>query len=457
MKVDVVVIGAGPGGYVCAIRLAQHGKKVIIVEKHKLGGECLNYGCIPSKALIFASSLYERIKQAEVFGIEVKGVSFNMSKLQAFREGLVKKLTGGVSFLLKQNKVQLVSGEAKFVAPRTITVGKDKIEADYFVVATGSGPIEIPGFKYDGKTIIGSKEALELGKIPKAIVILGGGVIGLELGTYFSKLGTKVTVLEMMSQVLPGVSADLVSVVTRSLKKRGVEIITGAKASKVKKGSGVEVTYEVGGKTHTVKGDNLLVTIGRKANTGSLGLEKAGVDIDKKGFVKVDNYCKSSVDHIYAIGDVTGPPLLAHKASNDGLRVADFISTWKKTDKRPMVGAIFTDPEIATAGMTEAEARALGDAKVGKFPFQALGRSLASDEAEGFVKVISNRHSDKVLGVEIVGAHASDMISEASLAIAKGLTVEDIATTIHPHPTLPEGLMEAAESVHKKAIHIFSR
>lgn len=478
MKVDVVIIGAGPGGYVCAIRLAQYGKKVIVIERDKLGGECLNYGCIPSKALIFASSLYERVRTGGEFGIEVSKARMNMNKLQGFRKNLISKLNHGIEFLLQQNKVEVVSGEASFIDPHRISVtSKHKvqtIEADHFVIATGSKPIQIPGFECDGTSVIGSKEALELKKIPKHLVILGGGVIGLELGTYFAKLGSKISVIEMMPQLLPGIDLDLVSVVEKALKKRGGDIYVNAKAKSLKrlsqrggkrqKGKAVSLTIEagglptVGGKEKVITGDKLLITIGRRANTEGLNLSAIGVLMNERGFIGVNDNLETSVSHIYAIGDVIGPPLLAHKASHEGLHVADAIVFRAHRVEKALSWAIFTDPEIAGVGVTREQAKAKGiEVVVGKFPFVALGRALATSESEGFIKVIADKKTEEIKGVFMVGAHASDLISEAALAVTKKLNLHDIIHTIHPHPTFPESFVEASEAAMGKAIHIFNR
>lgn len=461
MKTDVVVIGAGPGGYVSAIRLAQLGKKVILVERDKLGGECLNTGCIPSKALIFASSLFESVKQGTQFGLETTECRINLEKLQTFRANLISKLNAGIAFLLKQNKVEFLKGEAEFISPKKISVkqpnGSQEIEADFFVIATGSSPAQIPGFECDGRLVIGSKEALELKALPKELIVLGGGVIGLELGTYFSKLGSKVTIVEMMPQLLTGIPQDLVSVVERALTKRGVTVHKNVKAKKVEKGEPnnmIRLTFEEGGQS--ISADQLLVTIGRKANTERLGLDKAGIQLKEKGFISINESCQTSVPHIYAIGDVVGAPLLAHKASHEGIQVAEAIATGRKSKTKPIPWAIFTDPEIAHVGLTEEEAKARGEICVGKFPFAALGRALAVSEAEGFVKVVSDKQSEELLGVSIVGSHASDLISEGALAVTHRLKLSDLSGTIHPHPTLPEALMEAAEAAQGKAIHIKS-
>ena len=459
-KADVVVIGAGPGGYVCAIRLAQRGKKVILVEKHKLGGECLNYGCIPSKALIFASSIFEKTTKSQHFGIEVDGARFNPQKLQEWRRTLVKKLNQGIAFLLKQNKVDVVEGEAHFVDTHKISIKKsdgssEDIEAEKFVIATGTRSAKIPGFEVDGNLIIGSQEALELEGLPSTLLVLGGGVIGLELGMYFSKLGSQVTIVELLPNLLNDVDQELVSVLERNLKKRNVTIMKNTKAIKVEKDSNVTLTVETKGQQQDLTGDKLLVTVGRSANTGELNLISLHIETDAKGFIKVNDNLQTSSSHIYAIGDVIGGPLLAHKASFQGLQVADHITRGESLKKRPLSWAIFTDPEISGVGLTEKQAEVRGfEVKVGKFPFMALGRAVSIGEIDGFTKIIADKKTETVLGVFIVGPHASDLISEGALAVTHGLKLHDITGTIHPHPTLPESILEASEVALGEAIHI---
>ena len=459
-KADVVVIGAGPGGYVCAIRLAQRGKNVVLVERDKLGGECLNYGCIPSKALIFASSIFEKITKSSQLGIEVEGAKFNPQKLQEWRQNLVKKLNQGIAFLLKQNKVEVVTGEANFINAHKISIKKsdgtsEEIEGEKFVIATGSRAAKIPGFEFDGGLVISSKVALELDNMPEKLLVLGGGVIGLELGMYFSKLGSQVTIVELLPQLLNGVDQELVSVLERSLKKRNVTIMKNTKAVKMEMTPRIKLIVETQGQQQELIGDKLLVTVGRLANTERLNLANAGIQADNKGFIKVNENLETTSRNIYAIGDVVGAPLLAHKASFQGLQVADFITHGKDVKKRPIAHAIFTDPEIAGIGLTEDEAIAQGfEIKVGKFPFMALGRAVSVGEIDGFTKIIADKKTDVVLGVFIVGAHASDLISEGALAVTHKLKLEDIASTIHPHPTLPESIMEASEAALGKAIHI---
>jgi len=469
LSTSVVVIGSGPGGYVAAIRLAQLGKAVIVVEREKIGGVCLNVGCIPSKAIISASKLAKNARNGSIMGVDAI-VKVDITRLQDWKQSVVGKLTGGVSQLLKSYKVSVIHGNAKFLSPRRIAVvqfdGRDSktinIDFDQAVIATGSSPIEIPSLKFDGKRIISSSEALSLAAPPKKLLIVGGGVIGLEIGMAYANLfGTELTIVELLEQLLPGVDLDLVNIVTRSLQKLRANIFL---KSKVKSGvltsDGARVTFETpDGKELTTDVDYVLVSVGRKPNSTELGLEIAGVEVDQKGFVKVDRQLRTTTPDIFAIGDVVGGPLLAHKASREGIVAAEVISGLNSSfDNIAIPSAIFTDPEIAVVGMTTAETVSKGiQSRTGKFPFNANGRALASLETEGFTKILAEKESGGVLGIGIVGQEASDLISEATLAIEMGATLEDIALTIHPHPTLPETIMEAAENALGKAIHILNR
>ncbi|MCB9831786.1 MAG: dihydrolipoyl dehydrogenase [Planctomycetes bacterium] len=461
---DAVVIGAGPGGYVAAIRLGQLGVKTAIIERENVGGVCLNWGCIPSKAYIQAAKLFEGIHGAAEVGITVAAPAIDLKKTRAWKDSIVQRLTGGVSMLLQKAGVEIIKGQARFTGPTSLVVegaeGKQEIGFRNAMIATGSRSLEIPPFPYDGKDVISSTEALDLDAVPKHLCVIGGGVIGLEIGMYLNAFGAEVTVVEMMDQVLPGVDAEVVKTLGRVLKKRKIKVHTSTKALGYSgKGGKLEVEIEdQKGKRSKIACDKILVSVGRRPNSENLGLDQAGVQTDKRGFIPVDQQLRTNVANIFAIGDVAGGMLLAHKASKEGLVAAAVIAGKNEIyDVRAMPGAIFTEPEVATVGLSEEQARAAGhEVAVGRFPFTALGKSLAARDTEGFVKIVSDKKTDLVLGVHIIGAHASDLISEAALAIEMGATVEDIALTVHPHPTLGESLMEAAEAVHGMAVHILN-
>lgn len=458
-QTDVVVLGAGPAGYVCAIRLAQLGKKVTVIEKAEVGGVCLNRGCIPSKALIHAGTTLEKIKHADEMGISVSGVKLDFQKLMNWKNSVVTKLTGGIGQLLKANGCTVIQGEAKFVSPTSIEVktaqGTQAVSFKNAVIATGSRPAQIPGFDVDQELVLDSTGGLSQNDIPKTLLCVGGGYIGMELGTFYAKVGSQVTIVEAAPQLLSLVDADLVRVVQKKLQKLNVEIMTGVSVKSLKKNpKNVEVQFSNDQKKTF---DKVLVTIGRTPNTDSLGLEKAGVRLDPKGFITVNDRRQSSVSHIYAIGDVAGQPLLAHKGSKEGMVAAEAIAGMKTVyDVRAMPAVIFTDPEISSVGISETEAKAKNMAvTIGVFPYAANGRALSVQEPDGMVKVISDQKTGKLLGVHVVGAEASNLIAEATLAIEMGAHVEDLALTVHAHPTLPETLMEAAEVALGHAIHIF--
>jgi dihydrolipoamide dehydrogenase len=460
-KTEVAILGGGMGGYVAAIRLGQLGKEVILVEKENLGGVCLNIGCIPSKALIRVAKLKQRIEAANQIGLEVTGVNVDFAKVQTWKQGVVNRLVSGVEYLLKGQNVQVMKGTAKFTAVHQLEVttesGVEVVDASNIIIATGSRYFDLPSFKFNGTTIISSTEALSLQQVPKNLVIIGGGVTGLEMGTMYAQLGCKVTIIEMLEQLLPGTDIDLVRIVERSLRKLGVEYHTKSKANAFRDGK-VYATLD-DGKEAAFETDKVLVVVGRRPNTDGIGLEKVGVQTDSHGFVQVDKKMQTSVPGVFAVGDVVGPPMLAHKASKEGIVAAEVIGGMNsEADFHAIPGVIFTDPEIATVGLTESQAKEKGyDPVVGKFPFTALGRALLAGETEGFAKIVADKDSNLVLGVHIVGPEASDMISEAALAIEMGATLEDIGFTVHPHPTLPESVMEAADAAKRKAIHILQK
>jgi len=464
-RADVVVIGAGPGGYVAAIRAAQHGKQVICIEKGALGGVCLNVGCIPSKALINAGKVLKKLPTFAEMGIEMEGVRLDLGKLIAWKEKVVKRLTGGVGFLFSHHKVEHLAGTATLAGPGRIEVatakGTETVEYEDLIIATGSSPIELRAFPVDGVRVKGSTECLALDHVPEKVLVIGGGYIGLELGTFLRHLGTEVIVVEATNALLPGQDPELVKVVHRGLKKKKVKILLNALAQSYEPlpGGGVRVTVKTkkGEEHHDVSW--VLSTVGRKPNSAGFGLESLGVELDEQGFIKVNDQRRTNVEHVYAIGDVAGQPMLAHKASREGIVAAEAICGLPTAADYTVVPAvIFTDPEIASVGMTEAQAKAAGhEVSVGKFPFSANGRALSLEEAEGFAKIVADKKTDRVLGVHIVGPDATELIAEGTLAIEMVARVEDIASTIHAHPTLPEALMEAAEAVHGLAIHSVGR
>jgi dihydrolipoamide dehydrogenase len=466
LKTHAVVIGAGPGGYVAAIRLAQRGIETVCVDEKFLGGVCLNVGCIPSKALITASKRYEQaLKHNAEMGVNVSGVSVDMTQMQRWKSSVVNKLTSGVGSLFKGNGVKNVVGRARVSSANRVTVngpdGETIIDAKAIVLATGSRPIEIPGFEVDQKTVVDSTGALDLDHVPKRLVVIGGGYIGLELGSTFGRLGSHVTVVELAEQLLPGFPKDLVRPVQRKMAAHGAEFLLGHKAlgwSANADGSVNVTVQDASGKPATVTADKILLTVGRRPNYEGLGLEELGVAMER-GFVTVDKQMRTNVPGIYAIGDLVGNPMLAHKASAEAGVVADVIAG-KNTvfDARCIPAVVFTDPEVATVGLSEAQAKSEGfTVKTGKYPFAGLGRALTTGETDGFVRVIADGDSTEVLGVEIVGPEASDLIAEAGLGIEMGALVDDFGLTIHAHPTLAEAVMEAAEAALGHSVHMVNR
>ncbi|KAB2335256.1 dihydrolipoyl dehydrogenase [Bacillus mesophilum] len=460
IETDTIVIGAGPGGYVAAIRAAQLGQKVTIIERGNLGGVCLNVGCIPSKALITAGHRYEEAQGSSVMGITTENVKVDFSKVQEWKGSVVKKLTGGVEGLLKGNKVDIVRGEAYFVDANTLRVMDDNSAQTYTfknaIIASGSRPIELPTFKYT-KRVLDSTGALALEEIPESIVVIGGGYVGTELGGAYANFGTKVTILEGADEILNGFEKQMSSLVTRNLKKKGAEIITKALAKGVEETeTGVTVKYEVSGEEKSVDADYVFVMVGRRPNTDELGLEQVGIKMTDRGVIEIDKQCRTSVSNIYAIGDIVEGPPLAHKASYEGKIAAEAISGHNaEIDYLAIPAVVFSEPELATVGYTEKQAKDEGiDIVAAKFPFAANGRALALDSTDGFLKLVTRKEDGLIIGAQIAGTNASDMIAELGLAIESGMTAEDLAMTIHAHPTLGEITMEAAEVALGMPIHI---
>ena len=459
---DVIIIGAGPGGYVAAIRAAQNGLKTACVESREtLGGTCLNVGCIPSKALLHASELYEEVSAGHLkkFGITASA-SFDHGELLASKDKAVKGLTDGIAFLFKKNKVDWLKGHASFEGRNSIRVGDKSYTAKNIVVATGSSVTPLPGAEIDNDkgVIVDSTGALSLKKVPGHLVVIGGGVIGLELGSVWRRLGAKVTVVEYLDQILPGMDGEVRKESAKLLKKQGMEFRTSTKVTSVKAGkSGATLTLEpaAGGDATTLEADVVLVSIGRRPNTEGLALEKAGLALNARGQIEVDHHFATAVPGIWAIGDVTPGPMLAHKAEDEGLAVADNIAGlagYVNHDVIPSV--VYTMPEIAGVGLTEEAAKEKGEIRVGKFPFLANSRAKANQDTDGFVKIIADAKTDRVLGVWIVNRLAGTLIAEAALAMEMGASSEDIALTCHAHPTHAESLKEAAMAVTGKPIHI---
>jgi len=460
-KFKLVVIGAGPGGYVAAIRAAQLGIKTAIVEKEYLGGVCLNWGCIPSKALLYVTELKRTIEEAGRLGLNVEKISIDIEKLNKHKVDTINRLTGGVKLLLEKAGVKIFMGRASFISKNGITVAngqeKSQLEADNFIIAAGSSTIELPFIKIDGQRVVSAREAIDLRSVPQRLGVIGAGPIGAEMATVYNNLGSKVTIIELLDAVLPMLDEDISAASERALKKQGIEIYTSTKVkTAAKSGDEVEVDAETrqGAKHFTF--DTLLIAAGMKPNSAGLALEKAGIKTDAKGFITVDKNMRTNVANIYAIGDIVGGLLLAHKASHEGIVAADSVAGASGSpDWKAVPYAVFTDPEIAGVGMTEKEARASGrQVKTGKFPYRALGKAIATLATDGFAKVVADAKTDEILGVHIFGPHAGDVIFAGTALIEFDGTAEDLGHIMAVHPTLTEALMEAGLNANKKAIHI---
>ncbi|HET7316175.1 MAG TPA: dihydrolipoyl dehydrogenase [Sphingomicrobium sp.] len=460
---DVLVIGAGPGGYVAAIRAAQLGLKTACAESREtLGGTCLNVGCIPSKALLHASELFEEAAHGTLakWGVKTSGVEVDVATMQGEKSKAVKELTGGIEFLFKKNKVEWLKGRASFEDAHKVKVGDRTVSAKNIVIATGSSVTPLPGVEVDNEQgrIVDSTGALALPKVPKTMVVIGGGVIGLELGSVWRRLGSEVTVVEFLDEILPGMDGEVRKEAHKILKKQGMEFRTGTKVTEAEaKKGGVTLTVEPakGGDAETIEAEVVLVSIGRRPNTDGLGLDRIGLELNKRGQIEVDHDFKTDVDGVWAIGDVTPGPMLAHKAEDEGIAVAENIAGETGIVNHAVIpSVVYTFPEIAGVGLTEEEAKADGEVKVGKFPMMANSRAKTNREPDGFVKVIADAKTDRVLGVWMIASVAGTMIAEAALAMEFGATSEDIAYTCHAHPTHSEALKEAAMAVQGKPIHV---
>ncbi|MFT5684590.1 MAG: dihydrolipoamide dehydrogenase [Myxococcota bacterium] len=462
-KYTAVVVGAGPGGYPCAIRLAQLGVKTLCIEKEYWGGVCLNVGCIPSKALITAAKKYQGLGKLADMGIEVDpNASLNVAKLQEWKNNIVGKMTNGVLTLLDKNGADRMFGTARFISAGVLEVdtadGTVRVECEHLVIATGSRPIEIPGFSYADERILDSTKALDLDHIPGRTVVVGGGYIGMELGMMLQKVGSEVTIVEAQDQILAGFDPEVIKFFKRKLKKIKMTVHLNSLAQGWEEGEdGAVVKIKTADGIKEIPADRILVTVGRLPN--SKGLEALGLEMDRRGHIIIDKQQKTNVPGVYAIGDVATGVMLAHKATHEGEICAEVIAGHAAfNDARTVPAVVFTDPEIAVAGLMENEAKAKGyEIKVGKVPFTAIGRALTANSTEGFIKVILDAADDRILGITILGAAASDLISEAALAIEMDAEALDMGLTIHPHPTLGEGMMEAAKAALGQAIHILNR
>ena len=464
MQYDIIIIGAGPGGYVCAIRCAQLGMKVAIIDKRKsLGGTCLNVGCIPSKALLDSSEHFHNAqKNFAAHGIKIPAPKVDLPQMIRRKQEVVDQTTGGIDFLMKKNNITVHHGTGSFVDATTIQVKGDKTEkitAKHIVIATGSEPVTPPAFGYDGNRVITSTEALEITKLPKSMVMIGGGVIGLELGSVYARLGTKVTVIEYQDRLIPGMDKDLGKELMRSMKKLGVEFKLKHMVTKVdglKSKAKVEYKKRDTDDVVSIEADYCLIAIGRKAYTGELGLDKIGVKTDDRGRVEVDGHLATNVPNVYAIGDVIKGAMLAHKAEEEGVVLAEMLTGQKPhIDYNLIPGVVYTWPEVSGVGKTEEELKEAGIAyKVGKFPMRALGRSRASMDIEGMIKILADKETDELLGVHMIGARAADLIMEAVALMEFRASAEDMSRICHPHPTYSEAVKEAAlAATDNRALH----
>lgn len=460
MKTELAIIGAGPGGYVAGIRAGQLGIKTIIIEKNYLGGVCLNVGCIPTKALLHASEILLNIKNSSKMGIEINDLKLDIKKLNSWKNSIIDKLVSGINFLLKNYNVEVIFGEAKFIDEKTLLVktknGDIKIVSKYIIIATGSRPSELPNIKRDGNFVWNSDDAVALKEIPKKLLIIGAGAVGLEFASIYSRLGSDVIVIEIANQILPGIDNECATTLKRALEKQNIKIFTNSKVIGYKENV---FEIEIEGNVKSFEFDKVLLAVGRKPNVENLNLESVGISLNEKGFIKVNKKLQTNVENIYAIGDVIGQPLLAHKASKEGITAVEIIAGIESEyDVKYIPSVVYTNPELASVGLSEEEAKKKGyKIKIGKFPISANGKALSMNITDGLAKIITNEENDEILGIHIVSPEASSLISEGTLAMESYLTSEDIALITHPHPSISEILMEAAENVKKKAIHIINK
>ena len=462
-KFQAVIIGGGPGGYVCAIRLAQLGIKTACIESRgTLGGTCLNIGCIPSKSLLNLSENFHKVKHFSNLGIEISAVKLNLEKMMKNKDKVVTILTKGIEFLFKKNKVTHYKGTGSFKSATQVSIIDDKkketiIDSDKIIISTGSEPISLPGVKFDEKVIVSSTGALALSKVPKKMVIVGAGYIGLEMGSVWSRLGSEVHVVEFLDHITPGMDKEISKEFMKILQKQGINFHLQTKVNSIKKNNkgAVVSTTNKDGKKINFECDVVLVSVGRKPNTKNLNLDAIGIALDDKKRVKVDKNFQTNVKNIYAIGDVIEGPMLAHKAEEEGIAIAELIAGQSgHVNYNIIPGVVYTSPEVASIGKTEEQLKDLNQKyKVGKFPFMANSRAKAINETDGFVKILADEKTDKVLGVHIIGSHAGEMIAQIAIAMEFGASSEDIARTCHAHPTFSEAIKEAALSVDKRPIH----
>ncbi len=464
MDYDVIIIGAGPGGYVSAIRLGQLGKKVLVIEKRYLGGVCLNEGCIPVKALVYASHLREKVNYAKrEMGFLVNDEGFEIEKLRKWKERIVERLKRGIETLFRNYRIDWIMGEGKLIDKNRVEVisqdGRRVFTSNFIIIATGSRPFSLKGFEPDEELIWTSTHAVSLPKIPSKLLILGAGAIGLEFAYIYKNLGSEVEIYEIMPQILPGNDREMAEELRRVLERKGIKINLNSKALRVeKKGNSLDLVLERNGKEERVSGEILLLAVGRTPVLNGIGVEEIGIKTHEKGYIITDAQMRTSISNIFAIGDVTGPPLLAHRASKQGIVAAEVIAGLdSKFEPRVIPNVVYTEPQYASVGISEEEAKDRGiKYSIGRFPFIANGKAVSSGETSGFVKIIGDINTNRILGVHILGPEASSLIGEGLIAIESDINIHEIAESIHPHPSLCEAIMEACENYFKKAIHILN-